>query len=50
MFTLQRLNVIRIVEDEYSKAKLITEGFIEIIEKESKKIKEVISKKSKGKD
>ncbi len=33
-FTLQKLNVIRIVEDEYQKAKLIAEGFIEVKEKE----------------
>lgn len=33
MYTLQKLNVIRIVEDEYHKAKLIAEGFKEVIEK-----------------
>ncbi|GEM_PF-2816542 len=34
MFKLQKINVVRIVEDEYAKAKLISQGFIEIIEKE----------------
>ena len=33
MYTLQKLNVIRVVEDEYHKAKLIAEGFKEVIEK-----------------
>jgi hypothetical protein len=33
MFTLQKLNVIRIVADENSKAKLIAEGFKEVAEK-----------------
>lgn len=49
MFTLQKLNVVRIVEDEYSKAKLIAEGFIEIVLKEAEEVKETV-KKSKGKE
>ena len=43
MFTLQNLNVVRIVEDKQTKDKLISEGYIEL-----KEIK--INKKLKGKD
>jgi len=61
MFTLKNLNVIRVVESEVTKAKLITEGFIDITVKEvevleevivdtiEKEVEEVIIKKSKGK-
>jgi hypothetical protein len=37
MFTLQRINVVRIVATEHEKARLIAEGFIEVIENEVKK-------------
>lgn len=37
MFTLQRLNVVKIVETKEKKDKLISEGFTEIVE--TKKIK-----------
>lgn len=53
MFTLQKLNVVRIVEDEYAKAKLTAEGFKEILNEvateEVQKVKEIV-KKSKGKE
>jgi len=47
MFTLQRLNVIRIVEEEFQKAELMAKGFKEIVEAEVKEIEEVVKK---GKD
>lgn len=51
MFTLQKLNVVRIVETEREKAKLIAEGFKEVVEQEVEKVKEVIiNKKLKGKE
>ena len=37
LFKLKKLNVIRIVESEEQKAKLIAEGFKEVIKKEEKK-------------
>lgn len=41
MFKLKKLNVIRIAESEEQKARLIAEGFKEVIDKE----KEIISEK-----
>ena len=38
MFTLQRLNVVRIVATEKEKARLLAEGFTEKVEEEVKKI------------
>lgn len=54
MFTLQKLNVVRLVESETQRDKLIHEGFTEIIEKvaemEIQKVDEVKNKKTKGKE
>lgn len=36
MFTLQRLNVVRVVDNEKDKSKLIDEGFKDITPKEDK--------------
>lgn len=36
MFTLQRINVVRIVATEHEKANLIAEGFKEIVEEVKK--------------
>ena len=47
---LQKANVVRLVEDNEAKAKLIAEGFVEIILKEAEEVKEIINIKSKGKD
>lgn len=48
--SLQKLNIIRLVEDEYFKAKLIAKGFVEIILEEAEEVKEIIKKKPKGKE
>ena len=43
MFTLQKLNVVRIVDDEYEKAKLISHGFIEVVDKAVKKVEKSVN-------
>jgi hypothetical protein len=54
MFTLEKLNVVRLVKTERERDKLLHEGFKEMIkevtEKEVQKIEKVIIKKSKGKE
>lgn len=49
MFTLQRLNVVRIVATEAEKLKLISQGFKEIVEEIKEEVKEVEEKVIKGK-
>ncbi|AGK97632.1 hypothetical protein [Clostridium pasteurianum] len=50
MFTLQKLNVVRIVDSEIKKSRLIDEGFklvkdkVEEVEQEVKKIEEKVTK------
>lgn len=39
MFTLQKLNVVRIVATEGEKTRLLAEGFIEKVEEKVKKVK-----------
>lgn len=46
MFTLQRINVVRIVATEREKLKLISEGFKEIVEEEVKEIEEKVKGKA----
>jgi hypothetical protein len=42
MFTLQKLNVVRIVATEQAKSRLITEGFVEVVETIVNDVKEDI--------
>ena len=49
MFTLQRLNVVRIVETEVDKIKLIGQGFKEIATEVKEEVKKVEEKVTKGK-
>lgn len=48
MFTLKKLNVVRVVEDEFEKSHLLTQGF-ELIEQEIKKVEEEAEEIKKGK-
>jgi F0F1-type ATP synthase epsilon subunit len=47
MATLKKDNVVRIVEDEAAKARLISKGFIEIVKKDVAKVVEEVKGKAK---
>mgnify|MGYP003365606014 CR=1 FL=1 len=49
MFTLQRINVVRIVATEAEKVKLISQGFKEIATEVKEEVKKVEEKVTKGK-
>ena len=44
MFKLQKINVIRIVETEEAKLKLLNEGFIEVVQEVANNVKKTIKK------
>jgi len=46
LFTLKKLNVFRIVENEFEKAKLLKDGFVEVME-EKVKIKDAVKEETK---
>lgn len=48
-FTVQKLNVVRIVATEAEKLKLISDGFKEIVEEVKEEVKKVEDEVTKGK-